>query len=436
MKRSGLDATVATNSENGDERPRYLAHMGIEIRVCPPDRFRELLKLAGVAFSEDVPDDLVERVERVADRERFFTALDAEQMVATSGVFTMRMSVPGGEMPAGGVTWVTVLPSHRRRGLMSGMMRLMIDDCHSRGEPIAILWAAEGAIYQRFGFGLASFSYSLEAETKSVGFAREWEPEGVCRFVPAGEGLDLVAPIYDVARTQRSGFLARPPDWWTGILPRPEIDAKAGEVKRLVVYETAAGPEAYAVYKAKADWNARGPAGVLTVEEAIGATPRGTREIWRFLLDVDLIRTLKAGRLPADHALFHLAAEPRRLGTSVGDGLWLRIVDVAPALEGRSYGLDGAANGRLTFDLRDDYCPWNAGRWTLDVEQGRAGLKRSSVAANIALDASDLGALLLGGVGATGLGLAGRVVELTAGGLGLADRLFRTALDPWCPQEF
>ena len=410
--------------------------MGIEIRACPSDRFRELLKLSGVAFHEDVSDDMVERVERVADRERFFTALDGDRMVATSGVFTMRLSVPGGEMPAGGVTWVAVLPSHRRRGLMSGMMRLMIDDCHSRGEPIAILWASEGSIYQRFGFGLATFSVNLEAETKSVGFARQWEPEGSCRFVTVGEGLDLVAPIYDAARVQRAGFLARTSDWWSGILPRPEMDAKAGEVKRLVVYETAAGPEAYAVYKAKAEWNTRGPAGVLTVEEAIGATPRGTREIWRFLLDVDLMRTLKAWRLPADHALFHLAAEPRRLGTTVGDGLWLRIVDVAAALEGRSYGLDAAADGRLTFDLRDDYCPWNAGRWTLEVEHGRAGLSRSSEAANIALDAGDLGALLLGGVGATELGLAGRVVELSAGGLGLTDRLFRTALDPWCPQEF
>ncbi len=410
--------------------------MGIEIRVCPPDRFRELLKLAGVAFNDDVLDDMAANVERVADPERFLTALDGDRMVASSGVFTLQMTVPGGEMAAGGVTWVAVLPSHRRRGLMSGMMRRMVDDCHSRGEPIAILWAAEGAIYQRFGFGLATFSLNFEAETNSIGFARAWEPEGECRLVPAGEGLDVVMPVYEAARTQRAGFLARTPDWWLGILPQRDSAAKAADVKRLVVYESAEGPEAYAVYKAKAEWNVRGPAGVLTVEEAIGSTTRGTREIWRFLLNVDLIRTLRAWRLPADHALFHLAAEPRRLGTTVGDGLWLRIVDVAPALEGRTYGLDGAADGRLTFDLRDDYCPWNAGRWTLEVEAGRGRLNRSNEAADLALDAGDLGALFLGGVGATELALAGRVVELTAGGLGLADRLLRTALDPWCPQEF
>jgi predicted acetyltransferase len=203
-----------------------------------------------------------------------------------------------------------------------------------------------------------------------------------------------------------------------------------------VVYETADGPEAYAVYKVKADWNVRGPAGLLTVEEAIGATARGTREIWRFLLNVDLMRTLKAWRLPADHALLHLTAEPRRLGITVGDGLWLRVVDVAAALEGRSYGADGAATGRLTLDLRDDYCPWNAGRWTLDVASGRARVARSDGDADIALDANDLGALYLGGLRATALALAGRVVELRGGGLALADRLFEAGVQPWCPQEF
>ena len=410
--------------------------MSTDIRACPPDRFRELLKLAEVAFAEDLPDDMIDRAERVADRERFLTALDGDRMVATAGVLTVRLKVPGGDLPAGGVTWVTVLPSHRRRGLLRGMMRLMIDDCHRRGEPIAILWAAEGAIYQRFGFGLATLCLNLEAETQSVGFAREWDPEGACRLLPVGEGLDLVTPVYEAARAQRAGFLARTPDWWLGILPRIGKDSTGGEARRLVVYETADGPEAYAVYKVKADWNVRGPAGLLTVEEAIGATARGTREIWRFLLNVDLVRTLKAWRLPADHALLHLAAEPRRLGITVGDGLWLRVVDVAAALEGRSYGADGAATGRLTLDLRDDYCPWNAGRWTLDVASGRPRVARSDGDADIALDANDLGALYLGGLRATALALAGRVVELRGGGLAVADRLFEAGAQPWCPQEF
>jgi predicted acetyltransferase len=410
--------------------------MSVEIRVCPPDRFAEMLKTAEVAFSEDAPDDLIGRVERVADKERFLAGLDGDRFVATAGVFTLRLRVPGGELQAGGITWVTVLPSHRRQGLMSGMMRLMIDDCHRRGEPLAMLWAAEGAIYQRFGFGMATVCVNLEAESRAVGFPGAWPREGSCRLLPAGEGLDLVTPVYEAAKAQHPGFLGRTPDWWVGILPIPERDGKGGEARRLVVYETERGPEAYAVYKTKAEWSVRGPGGVVTVEEAIGCTPRGTREIWRYLLDLDLFRTLKTWRLPYDHPLIALAAEPRRLGLTMSDGLWLRIVDVAAALEGRTYGVGGIGSGLLTLDLRDEYCPWNAGRWRLEVSGGRASAARTSDEADLALDANDLGAMFLGGSTATSLAAAGRVAELRAGGLAAADTLFPTATKPWCPQEF
>lgn len=410
--------------------------MSFEIRVCPPERFAELIKTAEVAFSEDVPDDLVKRVEAVSDKERFLCAMQDDRFVATSGVFGTHLSVPGGEVPAGGIAWVTVLPTHRRRGIMSGMMRRMIDDCHRRREPIAMLWAAEGAIYQRFGFGLGTLSMNLEAEARAVGFAREWPSEGRFRLLPAGEGREIVEPVYEAARAQRSGFLSRTPDWWAGILPDAEKDKKGGEAKRLVVYETDAGVEAYAVYKTKPEWGVRGSSHQLIVDEAIGSTPRGTRDIWRYLLSVDLVRTVKTGRLPSDHPLLALAAEPRRLGVTMGDGLWIRVVDVVAALEGRNYGLNGHGNGRVCFDLRDEFCPWNAGRWSLEVEDGRALVTRTDTEADLALDANDLAALFLGGFSATALAAAGRVMEMRPGGLAAADSLFPTTLKPWCPQEF
>ncbi|MGD0248329.1 MAG: GNAT family N-acetyltransferase, partial [Candidatus Limnocylindrales bacterium] len=337
--------------------------MSVEIRVCPADRFEEMLKTAEVGFSEDIPDDLIARVRKVSDPARFVCAVDGDRFVATGGVLSVNLSVPGGDLPAGGVTWVTVLPSHRRRGILRGMMRLMVDDCHARNEPLAMLWASEASIYQRFGYGLATWCVQMEAQTASARFARDWPAEGSFRLIPAGQGVDLVAPVYDAVRAQRAGFLGRPPEWWEGQLPLVEKDAKGGEARRLIVYETDQGAEAYAVYKTKSEWDARGPNCTLTVEEAIGSTVRGTREIWRYLFSVDLMRTLKARRLPPDHPLLALVAEPRRLGLGMGDGLWLRIVDVKAALEGRTYGIDGHGNGGLTLDLHDEYCPWNAGRW-------------------------------------------------------------------------
>jgi predicted acetyltransferase len=407
-----------------------------EVRVCPPERFGELLRAAEVAFGEDVSDDLIGRIEKVADKERFVGAFDGDRIVGTAGVFKMILTVPGGQVAAGGVTWVTVMPTHRRQGLMSAMMRLMIDDCHSRGEPVTMLWAAEGAIYGRFGYGMATTTVAIEAQTGGVGFAPGSPREGTFRLIPAGEGYDIVAPIYESLRTRYPGFIGRSPDAWVGMLPLAEKDAKGGEVRRLVVYETESGPEAYAIYKTKSHWESANPEGVVTVDEAFGSTPRGTREIWRYLLELDLVRTLKTGRLPEDHPLITLSAEPRRLGIRIFDGLWLRLVDVAPALEARTWGVGGDATGRVVLELADAYCPWNAGRWRIDVSGGRATVTRTHAAADLALTANELGAMYLGGISATALAGADRVTELRPGGLTAADTLFATAVRPWCPQEF
>ncbi len=414
--------------------------MTVEVRTCPPDRLPELLRVADeIGFAEDADEGMIGRVAALSDPQRFVCALDRDRFVATGGVFGLTLSMPGGgELPAGGVTWVTVLPTHRRRGILRRMMRLMVDDCHERGEPLAMLWASEGSIYQRFGYGLTTFTVNLETETAASQYWRDWPIEGSYRLLPAGEGRELVAPVYDAVRRTRAGFLGRNPEWWRGRLPLSDKDSKGGEAKRLVVFETDAGVEAYAIYKTKADWPRHGANGTVTVEEAMASTPAGTRAIWRYLLDIDLMRNLKAWHLAPDHPLFMLAAQPRRLGVWAGDGLWLRVLDVPAALGGRTYGIGGSASGRLTFELADEYCPWNAGRWTIEVDEGRARVSRAAAGADadLAMDANDLGALLLGGFGATALAATGRLTELRPGGLATMDRLFLTALAPWCPQEF
>ena len=53
-------------------------------------------------------------------------------------------------------------------------MRAQLDDVHARGEPIAALWASEGGIYGRFGYGLASVCGDMEI------------PKGHTRFVRSG----------------------------------------------------------------------------------------------------------------------------------------------------------------------------------------------------------------------------------------------------------
>lgn len=162
--------------------------------------------------------------------------------------------------------------------------------------------------------------------------------------------------------------------------------------------------------------------------EALGTHSSALAEIWRFLLDIDWTATIEASRLPPDHPLFLLLATPRRARYRMGDGLWVRLVDVGAALSARSYAADDA----LVLDVRDAFCPWNADRWRLTG----GGAERTDDEPELALDADALGAAYLGGVGFLQLQQALRLEELSEGAVERADALFHAPLHPWCPEIF
>jgi predicted acetyltransferase len=172
------------------------------------------------------------------------------------------------------------------------------------------------------------------------------------------------------------------------------------------------------------------PVATVKVQEAIGATPKGTRVAWRYLCDLDLAGRIEASNLPMDHPLFLLLAEPRRARYSAYDGLWVRIVEVEPALAARAY----SSRESIVFEIDDEMCPWNTGRFRLDGETSRA--LRTREHADIRLPISSLGSAYLGGISFSRLADVGAVDEKTAGAIEKADRLFHSTRAPWCPEIF
>jgi predicted acetyltransferase len=160
----------------------------------------------------------------------------------------------------------------------------------------------------------------------------------------------------------------------------------------------------------------------------MGAKPAATASIWRYLLDVDWTQTVSAFLQPLDSPLLLLLARPNLSRPTISDGLWVRLVDVGAALSRRSY----AGGGRVVFEVRDEFCSWNAGRWRL--EDGEAS--RTEDEADLALDVTDLGSTYLGGFTFRELARAGRVEELREGAVERADEMFRSDVAPWCPEMF
>jgi predicted acetyltransferase len=221
-------------------------------------------------------------------------------------------------------------------------------------------------------------------------------------------------------------MLSRSPEWWE--IRRFWNPPWAKGQLMCVLVEIDGQPEAYALYRLDVDTEHMVFKTTMQVSEAIGPTPTGMREIWRFLLSVDLVETVKAIWLPPDHPLFLQLAEPRRMRWTAMEGLWLRLVDVGAALSARTY----AEEGRLVFEVRDEFCPWNEGMWTL--EGGEAA--KSDDEPDLRLDAAALASVYLGGFTFADLAWAGRVEELQDGSLARGDAMFRTSRHPWCPEIF
>src|SRR2546421_8055138 len=155
------------------------------------------MKAVETAFGEEQKEEDLDRHQKAMPRDRFLVAYDGAVPVGTTASLRSELTVPGGELPAGGVTWVGVLPSHRRRGILTQMMKRQLDDLHERGEPLAILWASEAAIYGRFGYGISAPETRIDAARARFGFRDDPGPTGLVRLVDRDEALQVFPPLYD-----------------------------------------------------------------------------------------------------------------------------------------------------------------------------------------------------------------------------------------------
>ena len=375
------------------------------------------------------PDDAKGRV-GLLPLDRMHAVFDGRDVVAGAGVFPFRLTVPGGALPCAGVSVVGVLPSHRRRGLLRRMMDAQLRDSRERGEAIAALWASEETIYGRFGYGLASFCWTVDADRRDVAVRPELPKRGAVRLVAHDEALETFPVIYRrVART-RPGMIVRSRDWWTArrLDDSPPQRPGTGSLVRALL-ERDGAPVGYALYRitqsgsSPANW-----AKEIRVLEAFGADDAATADVWRFLLEIDWTDSLTAQRLPVDHPLPLLVDRVNALGLRVWDGLWLRVLDVAGALSGRAY----ASGDPVTVEVVDDpLFADNVGRWTVEGGQVRRARRRPDV--RLPIDA--LGSTFLGGVSFAELVRAGRAEEGTSGGVDRADAAFRSPAAPWCTEN-
>jgi predicted acetyltransferase len=405
----------------------------IEIRPVPAKDLRLWFETINRAFGEDLAEDQLAVEELIAEPERTLGAYDGEKLIGGGGAFTFRITVPGGAtVGAAGVTGVGVLPTHRRQGALRALMARQLADVRALGEPIAALWASEGSIYQRFGYGLAAANGSIEIARDRAQFRRPVEARGTIELRDGESTRADLVRIYDAVRARTPGFFTRRDAWWDYLLRDP-VYRRRGATKRLYAIHVRDGQaQGYAMYRVRNDWGATGPANVLVVAEVMALDETATQQLWRYLFGIDLMGSIQSRLGPADHPLLLMVAEPRRLQLRVGDGLWVRIVDVPAALSARAY----AADDSIVLDVVDEFMPEVGGSYRLTTRGGAAEVKPTSDAADLQLDVADLAAVYLGGFTFASLGRAGRTTECVPDARARADAMFATTAAPWCAEVF
>jgi predicted acetyltransferase len=401
--------------------------MAVEIRAPVEDELRAAMTAAEFAFgSGAVEDEDWERERKALPAARALAAYDDGKPVALAGAYQFDLTIPGGELPCAGVTWVGVMPTHRRQGILRDLMRRELEDVHGWGEPIAALWASEAGIYGRFGYGQAA--PSGKAKSDRARFELRQESTGSVRFVDADEALELFPPVYERVRATRAGMLSRDERWWKEHrLADPESWRRGASRKFYVAVDLDGEVEGYAYYRIKDEWEDGFAKGEVRVIEALATSAEGDRALWSFLHGIDLVRGVAVPIFDLGSSLPLLVRDPRALGMRVGDGLWLRFVDLDAALRARSY-----RPGRsVVLEVSDELCPWNAGRYRVGDDAGRTDAE-----ADLALDVADLASAYLGAFDFHRLVRAGLAHERYEGAAEAASLLFRTDLPPFCPEVF
>jgi predicted acetyltransferase len=391
----------------------------MELRPVTEEEFPDYVRVVGRHFGDHVGDQDIGWARSQMDLDRTIAVWDEGSAVATASAWSFDLTVPGGaQLPTAGVTFVGVVPTHRRRGLLRRMMRHQLDDVAARGEPLAALTASESVIYGRFGYGVASVKREWTLRTEGTVLARPSTASGRIRLVDRDEARKLLPDVHAAAIWRIPGAVTRSAAAWDSWFHDPADERRGASALFFAVHDGGG-------YVA---WRRDGEE-ALVVHELHAADDEVEAALWELVLSIDLVREVRARRRPVDERLPWRLADPRRLVvTKEVDDLYVRVVDVAAALSARTYGTDD----EVVLELSDDFLPANEGRWAVSG----AGCTRTSAPADLALTAMDLGSLSLGGVSPSLLARAGRVEELRPGALRTADALFRSPVAPWLTQGF
>lgn len=404
-------------------------HEGLGIRGVEEDEFRDYAAAVAMQFGESLSDEELPAHRARTEMDRSFACFEGDRIVGTAANITFTMGLPGAAPAAcAGLTAVGVHPTRRRRGILNALMRRTLDDAVEHQEPFAALYASEATIYGRYGYGPAAptCDYQITAP-----HGRLREPAGSVdeiRLVEAEEAVALLPPLHARLQQETPGLMKGADRRWDALLHDPP-SWRDGATSRFHAVIEGRGA---VTYRLKDAWHEGAADGTVRISELVATDSDAYLSLWQFCLTMDLMPNVRAGLRPPDEPLAHALVDPARLRARGGEPLYIRLVDLPRALTARGYG----SAGTLVLDVRDGSCPWNEGRWRLDVGTDGSSCERTDAEPDLTLDTAALATVFLGGVRVRSLVDAGRVEVHRPDAPELLARIFHSDRAPWNAEMF
>ncbi|MCX4540624.1 GNAT family N-acetyltransferase [Streptomyces sp. NBC_01565] len=409
----------------------------VDIREVPEADIDRALELAYLVFHDRPEEEARARHHTLLGGCARLGAYEGDTLVGFMAAYDFRLSVPGADLPCPGLTFVSVAPTHRRRGVLTALMAEQLRRTGAAGSPIVALWASEAAIYGRFGYGAATQGVTVEIDSTRPLALRVTPDRRPLRLIDPADAPAVIGPAYEATRALRAGRPSRSPERWTleWLCEQDEEDDELSPPRIIALGEPGEPLAGYVVYRTKPGDDS-GPVhtpGLVRVDELEADTPQAAAALWECVAGLDLTGRVCAWGRPADDPLLHFAADRDQVRvTAAFPALWLRLVDVRAALTARSW----AAPVELVLELADVRLPANAGRFRLKAGPGGATYERAGQAPDLELDVRELAACYLGGTRVVELVAAGLVREHTPGAAAALDAALRTDLLPHTADEF
>jgi len=413
--------------------------VSVEVRPIAPDQLGAFIRaFSAASLQPSSPDDLRQwqrTWERTGVINRAIAAYDGKTIVGTSASKPFDLTVPGpASIPVAGVTAVSVLPTHRRRGILTEMTRREFESARQRGEIAAVLYASEAVIYGRYGYGPATFVADYSITTDRVAFVPTLQDRGTLSLVDAAEGRRRIPEIADRHASLQPGSIPRAKANWDDWFEDARTEQNGVSEAFFVIHQNRDGhDDGFVAYRSRGASFPTGACNTVTVTRLTALSDEAYVALWRYVIQLDLVGEVHALNRPLQEPLRWLMADPRRLRTThMSDGLWVRLLDIPACLEGRHYFCEGS----LTLEVRDAFCPANTGAYALEVGPNGARCARTNRNPDLILGMAHLGSVYLGGVSFSELAHAALVEERRSGALLQADRMFASPIAPWCTTHF